>query len=140
MAPKERRGLFHDSGWFVGQREAILKRVSRRSVHFLQDRHLASVVENSFLGALWTGSPQWQIEGLRRLEIPEDMQKRFGFKPLGPADGPVKTAVFSGNSSRLYDYKAPARWSKMDRFTALREEYLQTGPRRTNLRYGYMAV
>jgi uncharacterized protein len=25
--------------------------------------------------AVWTGSPQWQIEGLRRFEIPEDMQK-----------------------------------------------------------------
>jgi predicted TIM-barrel fold metal-dependent hydrolase len=90
--------------------------------------------------ALWTGSPQWQIEGLRRLEIPEDMQKRFGFRPLGLADGPVKTAIFSGNSSRLYDYKAPARWSKMDRFAALRDEYMQSGPRRTNLRYGYVAV
>ena len=41
--------------------------------------------------AVWTGAPQWQIEGLRRLEIPEDMQKKYGFKPLGPADGPVKT-------------------------------------------------
>jgi uncharacterized protein len=90
--------------------------------------------------ALWTGSPQWQIEGLRRLEIPEDMQKRFGLKPLGPAGGPVKTAIFSGNSSRVYDYKAPAHWSKMDRFAALREEYLQSGPHRTNLRYGYVAV
>ena len=40
--------------------------------------------------AVWTGAPQWQIEGLRRLEIPEDMQKRYGFKPLGPADGPIK--------------------------------------------------
>ena len=49
--------------------------------------------------ALWTGSPQWQIEGLRRMEIPEDMQKKYGFKPLGAADGPVKTAIFSGNSS-----------------------------------------
>jgi hypothetical protein len=26
----------------------------------------------------WTGSPQWQIEGLRRLEIPEEMQKNTG--------------------------------------------------------------
>ena len=41
--------------------------------------------------AVWTGAPQWQIEGLRRLEIPEDMQKKYGFKPLGPADGPIKT-------------------------------------------------
>jgi len=27
---------------------------------------------------------------LRRLEIPEDMQKKYGFPPLGPAEGPVK--------------------------------------------------
>jgi hypothetical protein len=32
-----------------------------------------------------TGAPQWQIEGLRRLEIPEDMQNKYDFKPLGPA-------------------------------------------------------
>jgi hypothetical protein len=38
--------------------------------------------------ALWTGSPQWQIEGLGRLEIPEDLQKRFGSTPLGDAQGP----------------------------------------------------
>jgi hypothetical protein len=54
--------------------------------------------------ALWTGSPQWQIEGLRRLEIPADMQKQHGFKPLGAADGPVKTAIFGGNVARLYNY------------------------------------
>ncbi len=90
--------------------------------------------------ALWTGSPQWQIEGLRRLEIPEDMQKQFGLKPLGPADGPVKTAIFSGNSVRIYNYKAPAHWKKMDRFAELRDQYLEGKPQRTNLRYGYVAV
>ena len=88
--------------------------------------------------ALWTGSPQWQIEGLRRMEIPEDMQKKFGFKPLGPADGPVKTAIFNGNSVRLYNYQSPASWKKLDRFAALRDEYVQQGPTRTNLRYGYV--
>ena len=40
--------------------------------------------------ALWTGSPQWQIEGLRRLEIPEEMHKKHGFPALGAADGPTK--------------------------------------------------
>ena len=44
--------------------------------------------------ALWTGAPQWQIEGLRRLEIPEEMRKKYGFAELGPADGPVKQAIF----------------------------------------------
>jgi hypothetical protein len=48
--------------------------------------------------AIWTGSPQWQIEALRRLEIPEDMQKQYGFQPLGPADGPIKTAILGGNN------------------------------------------
>ena len=54
--------------------------------------------------AIWTGSPQWQIEALRRLEIPEDMQKQYGFQPLGAADGPVKTAILGGNNARLYKY------------------------------------
>ena len=26
--------------------------------------------------SVWYGSPQWQIEALRRLEIPEEMQKK----------------------------------------------------------------
>ena len=29
--------------------------------------------------SVWYGSPQWQIEAMRRLEIPEDMQKKYGF-------------------------------------------------------------
>lgn len=53
--------------------------------------------------SVWFGSPQWQIEAMRRMEIPEEMQKNFGFKPLGPADGPVKRAIFGENSARLYD-------------------------------------
>ena len=52
--------------------------------------------------ALWTGSPQWQIEGLRRLEIPEEMRKKHGFPALGAADGPTKTAIFGGNNAKLY--------------------------------------
>ena len=90
--------------------------------------------------ALWTGSPQWQIEGLRRMEIPADMQKKYGFSPLGAADGPVKTAIFSGNSVRLYNYPPVTSWQKMDRFSALKEDYLKSGPNRSNLRYGYVSV
>ena len=55
--------------------------------------------------AVWTGSPQWQIEALRRLEIPEDMQKKHGFKPLGAADGPIKTMIFGGTNAKLYNYR-----------------------------------
>jgi predicted TIM-barrel fold metal-dependent hydrolase len=90
--------------------------------------------------ALWTGSPQWQIEGLRRLEIPEDMQRKFGFAPLGNARGPVKTAIFSGNNARLYGIE-PRKASleiKHDRFSALKAEYEKNGPEPSNMRYGYV--
>jgi uncharacterized protein len=88
--------------------------------------------------AVWTGSPQWQIEGLRRLEIPEDMQQKYGFKPLGAADGPVKSAIFGGNSAYLYGFeKHAAAWSS-DRFAALKDDYEAAGAEPSNLRYGYV--
>jgi predicted TIM-barrel fold metal-dependent hydrolase len=87
--------------------------------------------------AIWTGSPQWQIEALRRLEIPEDLQRKHGFKPLGPADGAVKTAVFGGNNARLYDFK-PAQQAALavDHLAHCRQIY-DKDPQRTNLAYGY---
>ncbi len=89
--------------------------------------------------AVWTGSPQWQIEALRRLEIPEDMQKKYGFKPLGAADGPVKRAIFGENNARLYRF-TPQQRSALDddRFAQLKKDYVLNGPARSNLAYGYI--
>ncbi|MDA0276871.1 MAG: amidohydrolase family protein, partial [Proteobacteria bacterium] len=64
--------------------------------------------------AIWTGSPQWQIEALRRLEIPEAMLQRYGFAPLGAADGPVKRAILGDNNARLYGVTPPQRASLAD--------------------------
>jgi predicted TIM-barrel fold metal-dependent hydrolase len=89
--------------------------------------------------AVWTGAPQWQIEGLRRLEIPEDMQKRHGFEPLGAADGGLKTAIFSGNTARLYGLAQHASVVNQDRFAAIKADYQANGPGRSNLRYGYVS-
>ena len=89
--------------------------------------------------AVWTGAPQWQIEGLRRIEIPEDMQKKYGFKPLGPADGPVKTAVFNANTARLYGLEKHAELVNHDGFAALKADYRKNGPGPSNLRYGYVS-
>ena len=88
--------------------------------------------------AVWTGSPQWQIEGLRRLEIPDDMQKKHGFKPLGAADGPVKNAIFGLNVAKLYNYPVESFLKNKDHFAGLRAEYEEQGPERSNLRYGYV--
>ena len=88
--------------------------------------------------AIWTGSPQWQIEALRRLEIPDDMQKKYGFKPLGPADGPLKNAIFGETNARLYKYERRAALAG-DRIAAMKTEYERAGAARSNLRYGYIA-
>jgi Amidohydrolase len=88
--------------------------------------------------AVWTGSPQWQIEGLRRLEIPEEMQKKHGFKPLGAADGPVKKAIFGVNVAKLYNYPVDSFLRNKDHFANLRARYEEQGPARSNLRYGYV--
>ena len=89
--------------------------------------------------AVWTGAPQWQIEGLRRLEIPGDMQDKYGFKSLGAADGPVKTAIFSGNSARLYGLEKHAEIVNHDRYAVIKADYQENGPGRSNLRYGYVS-
>jgi len=88
--------------------------------------------------AIWTGSPQWQIEALRRLEIPADMQKKYGLAPLGPADGAVKNAIFGGNNARLYDYKPSWRAElDTDQLSRYKVRYAEAGAGRTNLAYGY---
>ncbi len=88
--------------------------------------------------AVWTGAPQWQIEGLRRLEIPDDMQQKHGFAPLGSATGPVKSAIFGENSARLYDIEPTTYASGGDRLAELRQAYVNGGGVRSNLRYGYV--
>src|SRR5271154_2065838 len=72
--------------------------------------------------AVWTGAPQWQIEGLRRLEIPEDMQKKNGFTPLGTADGPVKRGIFAQNGFRLFGYDRHAELATPDRFATIKDD------------------
>jgi uncharacterized protein len=90
--------------------------------------------------SVWYGSPQWQIEALRRLEIPEAMRKQHRFAPLGAADGLVKTAIFSANAARLYGIQSRTALGGItnDRIAAMRAEYVASGGTRSNVRYGYV--
>src|SRR5207249_3633214 len=55
----------------------------------------------------------------------------------GPADGPVKSAIFGETNARLYKYERRAALAG-DRFAALKQEYERAGAERSNLRYGYI--
>src|SRR5437762_4739590 len=93
---------------------------------------------------LWYGSPQWQIEAMRRLEIPEDMQKKYGFAPLGGENSATKQQIFSGNALKMYNIAVKkAENTRMpgfseDRFAALKKDYALAAREPSNLRYGYV--
>ncbi|MBI2353552.1 MAG: amidohydrolase family protein [Deltaproteobacteria bacterium] len=72
--------------------------------------------------SVWYGSPQWQIEAFRRIEIPEEMGRKWGFAPLGEAGGQVKSAILGGNARRLYNLPAAAE-RPADRVSQLKERY-----------------
>jgi predicted TIM-barrel fold metal-dependent hydrolase len=93
--------------------------------------------------SVWYGSPQWQIEALRRLEIPADIMKKQGWKTaLGGPNSEVKQKIFGLNSAHLYglDLKltqGPAFTA--DKLAAIKAEYLALGGDRSNKTYGYIA-
>jgi uncharacterized protein len=87
--------------------------------------------------SVWYGSPQWQIEAFRRLEIPEDMQTKYGFAPLGPADGPVKAAILGGNGVRHYKLEQHAELDQ-DGIGRMKAAYLADGQDRSLAAYGYV--
>lgn len=88
--------------------------------------------------SVWYGSPQWQLEAFRRLEIPDDLQERRGFAPLGPADGPVKRAILGGNAARLYGIAPRVQAYRDDGIAQARSAYAAAGPARSNLAYGFV--
>ncbi len=93
--------------------------------------------------SVWYGSPQWQIEAMRRIEIPEDMQKKFGFAPLGGDNSEVKQKIFGLNSARIHgiDLNNLGQHNinyKDDKLQKAKEAYLKEGADRTNAFYGFV--
>jgi predicted TIM-barrel fold metal-dependent hydrolase len=94
--------------------------------------------------SVFHGSPQWQIEALRRLEIPEDMQKKYKFAPLGPANGRVKNQIFGLNSASMYNINLRASYPRFteDKFAQIKKEYRTAGTLdslRDNAAHGWIA-
>lgn len=91
--------------------------------------------------SVWYGSPQWQIEAMRRLEIPDDMMKKMGWKTrLGGPDSKVKRMIFGENSAKLYGYKIQAEYDSLstDQLALMKDHYESEGVGRNNVAYGYV--
>ena len=88
--------------------------------------------------SIWWGSPQWQIEALRRLEMPESLMKQFGYAPL---TAEVKAKIFGLNAARLYGVDPRARRNPVpgDYVDRLKQLYQQSGMAApSNTQYGWV--
>src|SRR5438105_3768381 len=88
--------------------------------------------------SIWWGSPQWQIEAFRRLEMPDQLMKRFGWTPL---TDDVKRRIFGLNAARVYRVDPEAKRNPMpgDYIEKLRRMYKQSGALApSNTQYGWV--
>lgn len=88
--------------------------------------------------SIWWGSPQWQIEAFRRLEMPEDLQKRFGYHPL---TAEVKRGILGLNAAQVYgiDPKEKINPVPEDYLQRLRKMYKTSGMvEPSNTQYGWV--
>ena len=107
---------------------------------FVNDMGADHVVWGS--DSVWYGSPQWQIEAFRRLEVPGDIMQRMKWKTrLGAADGKLKRMIFGENSARLYKYKIGKEYADLDhdKLALMKAQYEGEGVARNNVAYGYVA-
>lgn len=92
--------------------------------------------------SLWFGCPQWQIEAFRRIEIPEDLQEKFGFAPLGDGLSEIKKAILGYNAAKLYNLEVaannPLSVYENDQIGEMKRKYLAAGGQRDNVYYGWI--
>jgi len=89
--------------------------------------------------AIWWGSPQWMIEAFRRFQIPENLQKDFGYAPISEDD---KAKIFGPNLAGLYGVDVDAQLSAIpgDALSEMKTAYLKDGGDASNTAYGWVAV
>ena len=90
--------------------------------------------------SIWWGSPQWQIEALRRLQMPEALTNRFGYKPLTTA---IKLKILGGNAARLHGIDPKAKRAPIpgDIIDRLRKEYRESNlATPSGTQYGWVAT
>lgn len=89
--------------------------------------------------SIWNGSPQSQIERLRRLKIADDLIEKHGYAQL--TDG-VKNQIFGLNAARILgiDPEVERKAIKTDKLSQLRGGRRYDPASRSNTQYGWVWV
>ena len=87
--------------------------------------------------SIWWGSPQWQIEAMRRFQIPEQLQEEYGYAPLTDLD---RQKILGLNAARLFgvDVDAARHAFPDDGIARLKAQYAAEGGEPSNTQYGWV--
>ena len=88
--------------------------------------------------SIWNGSPQSQIERLRRLKMPEKLMEKYKYPEL---TAEVKNGILGLNAAKVFgvDVADARKAIKADKLTRLKTEYGQD-PWPSNTQYGWVWV
>jgi predicted TIM-barrel fold metal-dependent hydrolase len=88
--------------------------------------------------SIWYGTPQWQIEALRRFEIPAALAESHGYAPLTRH---VKEQIFGLNSARVFGVDVNAKRNEIpkDFLSRIKLAYQEEGPEPSHRWYGWVA-
>jgi predicted TIM-barrel fold metal-dependent hydrolase len=109
-------------------------------LHLLGQMLQAAGEDNVLWGtdSIWNGSPQSQIERLRRLKMPDEFREKYKYPEL--TDG-VKDKILGLNAAKVFgvDVKEARRAIKADKLTRLKDDY-RRDPSPSNTQYGWVWV
>jgi predicted TIM-barrel fold metal-dependent hydrolase len=88
--------------------------------------------------SIWNGSPQSQIERLRRMKMKQELMDKYKYPEL---TDDIKNQILGLNAARLFgiDVQAKRQAIKADKLTRLKEEY-QRSPSPSNTQFGWVWV
>jgi len=112
----------------------------KKLMHFLGQIIKVAGADHILWGtdSIWNGSPQGQIDRLRRLKMDEDLMKKHEYAELTDK---VKEQILGLNAAKLFGVDPKAAWKaiKTDKLSLLREEYRKDA-RPSNTQYGWVWV
>jgi len=86
--------------------------------------------------SIWGGSPQSQIERLRRFQISDEVAEKYSYKKITPE---IKAKVFGFNAANLYkiEIRAQRQAIKGDKIAEMKQEY-DRAPHPSNTQFGWV--
>ncbi len=88
--------------------------------------------------SIWYGTPQWQIEAMRRFEIPAALVEKHGYAPLTRS---VKQQIFGLNAAKVFGVDVTAKRNELpsDYLSKIKMAYQEEGPSPSHKFYGWVA-